>query len=115
MLFLGNSIGLRYINIYKKHVHEVFCSKIPILVLGDLYLDLTNQSIPSWECLCDGGHRPFVSLVLDAFHNAHLGLCQLLLGWMADVPPMTFVINRTGERASYMDQACYCCDKSDVL
>ena len=27
MLFVGNSIGLRYIKIYKKHVYEVFCSK----------------------------------------------------------------------------------------
>ena len=27
MLFLGNSIGLRYIKIYKNHVYEVFCSK----------------------------------------------------------------------------------------
>ena len=25
MLFLGNSIGLRYINIYKKHIHTMKC------------------------------------------------------------------------------------------
>ncbi len=49
----------------------------------------------------------WIAFVLDTLHNAYFGFQQLFFCRSTDMPPLTFILSRVGERTSHMDEVTY--------
>ena len=56
-----------------------------------------------------------IALILDAPHNAHFSSQQLLFRRTTDVPPLTLILGRVGERVNYVDEMRHSCEESAEL